>query len=80
MYNPLGILKGYSHKGFKTKLICKYISYVRKRMKMTDEIVKLNCVLKGDVAKKFLRIKEQKGLSSNTETIRLMISDFFKRA
>jgi len=80
MYNPHGILKVYSHKGFKTNLICKYISYVRKRMKMAEEIVKLNCVLKGDVAKKFLVIKNQVGLSSNTETIRLMISEFFKKA
>lgn len=79
MYNPHGILKVYSHKDFKTKLICKYISYVRKRMKMTNEIVKLNCVLKGDVAKKFLEIKREKGLSSNTETIRLMISELRKR-
>lgn len=80
MYNPHGVLKGYSHKGFKTNLICKYIKYVGKRMKMTEEIVKLNCVLKGDVAQKFLEIKKKKGLSSNTETVRLMISELCKRA
>lgn len=79
MYNPHGILKVYSHKNFKTKLICKCISYVRKRMKMTEEIVKLNCRLTGDVAKKFLEIKREKGLSSNTETVRLMISEIRKR-
>lgn len=78
MYNPHGILKVYSHKGFKTKLICKCIKYVRKRMKMTEEIVKLNCRLKGDVARKFLEIKRAKGLSSNTETVRLMISEIRK--
>jgi hypothetical protein len=79
MYNPHGILKAYPHKDFKTKLICKCIKYVRKRMKMTEEIVKLNCRLKGDVARKFLEIKREKGLSSNTETIRLMISETRKR-
>ncbi|MCJ7559149.1 hypothetical protein MUO79_00845 [Candidatus Bathyarchaeota archaeon] len=47
---------------------------------MTEEIVKLNCVLKGDVAQKFLEIKKKKGLSSNTETVRLMISELCKRA
>ena len=40
------------------------------------EVLKLNCVLKGEVARKFFRIKKAKGLNSNTEVVRLMISEF----
>jgi len=42
-----------------------------------EKVVKLNCVLQGDVAHKFLAIKGKKGLTNNTEVIRLLISEFF---
>lgn len=48
-------------------------------MSNAGEIVDLRVILKGDVAKRFKMIKSAKGVSQNTEVIRLIVNDFFKR-
>ncbi len=47
-------------------------------MQNQEKIVKLNCLLTGDVANKFLAIKEEKGLENKTEVIRLIVSETYK--
>ena len=42
------------------------------------EIVKINCILDGETAKKFLKIKELKGIKQNTEAVRLTVNEFYK--
>jgi len=42
-----------------------------------EEKVDLRCILDGDIAKRFLKIKHSKGLNQNTEVIRAIINDYF---
>lgn len=46
-------------------------------MQEEEKLVKLNCLLQGEVAAKFAKIKEAKGLTNKTEVIRLLISEFY---
>jgi len=41
-----------------------------------EKILRLNIVLKGDVARKFQQIKKMKGLTNNTELVRLLLSEW----
>lgn len=43
---------------------------------MSMEEIKINCILKGKVAERFLKIKELTGLKNNTEVIRLIIKEY----
>jgi len=42
-----------------------------------EKVVKINCLLQGQVAEKFLAIKQQKGLTNNTEVVRLIINEIY---
>jgi pectin methylesterase-like acyl-CoA thioesterase len=46
----------------------------------TDRIIKINCILKGTTAQFFEKIKESKGLESNTEVIRSIIKECYDRS
>jgi len=46
-------------------------------METGEKIVKINCLLHGEIAERFTKIKELKGLANNTEVIRLLISEFY---
>jgi hypothetical protein len=46
-------------------------------MQNEDGIVDLRVILEGDSAKQFLKIKQKKGLTQNTEVIRTIINDFY---
>ena len=46
-------------------------------MEKEEKLVKINCLLKGQIAEKFLQIKKRKGLTNNTEVIRLTIIEFY---
>jgi hypothetical protein len=39
--------------------------------------IKINCILQGAVAEKFLAIKAKEDLENNTEVIRRCISEFY---
>lgn len=41
------------------------------------EIVRINCNLVGEVAKKFKAIKELTGIQQNTEIVRMAINDLY---
>lgn len=46
-------------------------------MEQEGEPIKINCILKGDVATKFLAIKKRRSLENDTEVVRLAISEFY---
>ena len=52
-----------------------YTNRVLKVQEMAE--IKINCRLKDEVAEKFIEIKKQKGLTNSTETIRLLITEFY---
>jgi hypothetical protein len=41
-----------------------------------EETVKINCILRDEVAKKFAKIKRATGLQQNTEVIRVVINAY----
>lgn len=47
-------------------------------MQKEEKLVKINCLLHGESAEKFLAIKDFKGIENNTEVIRSLIADFYR--
>lgn len=47
-------------------------------MQKEEKLVKINCLLHGASATRFLEIKKFKGIESNTEVIRSLITDFYR--
>jgi hypothetical protein len=81
MYISVIVYKVYFHIVCKTNLISKYRQSVSARNIMenqSEKIIKINCVLQGDVAARFLEIKKRKGIENNTEAIRLAISEYYE--
>lgn len=79
MYNAAQTFKCYFHNDGKTNLISNSILSVSARNKMAkqEKRIKINCILKGAVAEKFIDIKNCKGLENNTEVIRLIINELY---
>jgi len=46
-------------------------------MEQDGEPIKINCILKGEAASKFLAIKKRRSLENDTEVVRLAISEFY---
>jgi hypothetical protein len=46
---------------------------------MEKEIVRIRLDLEGKDAKEFLQVKEDRGITSNTETVRLLVRDAYKQ-
>ena len=46
-------------------------------MAQEGETIKINCILKGEAANKFLAIKKRRSLENDTEVVRLAISEFY---
>lgn len=46
---------------------------------LMEKIVKINCILSGDSADKFLEIKKAKGIIQNTEVIRLLVNECHRK-
>lgn len=46
-------------------------------MQKEEKMVKINCLLQGDSADRFLEIQKFKGIENKTEVVRSLISDFW---
>lgn len=48
-------------------------------MQKEEKLVKINCLLHGESAERFVAIKKFKGIENKTEVIRSLISDFWNQ-
>lgn len=48
------------------------------KMSEEDEIVDIRVRLNGEIKRRFLEIKKAKGLTNNTEVVRLIINEYFE--
>jgi hypothetical protein len=72
-------IKGYTSKGTASFIWQKDTYCCFKWLKMSSEVLDIRLRLNGQVKDRFLEIKTAKGLTNNTEVLRLIINEYFEK-